>query len=338
MAHRSQYAALVAICVCSGAVVVWNTSREVAVLEGGHTGTVSAALFSRDGTMVATACADGIVQIWSSEGWDVKRRLATGSATTTSVRWSPASGSLLLVENESGIILWDWKSDELVLSLVGSSAHDAKFSPDGTLLAAVVQGGPVEVWSVSSVRKTAVLPSKGDVVIAGFSPNDATVVTMGVDPTAGVCMSLWEISSGRRLGEVPPRRDRVPLALWSTDGTKIATPTMLGPMEWWTGQQLTPTDSGNRRDLVVPYVGLKSPDASRRLVPDPIPFPTRVRVLGARMPRTLRQVLADPLALLCTVAVVAAVVSLLMDLRGRRQPLPKQDTPNDAGRRPKSAC
>ncbi len=133
-------AATTAVTVGSDDTVrVWNTktNKHIAILSG-QPGQVSAAAFSRDGTLLATGDSNGTVSIWDTSTWQIITTLS-GSTNVTALEFSP-DGSRL-VTNGDTVRVWDNPAGALVvrtsrLGLTrGPGATTGELSSDGSLFA-----------------------------------------------------------------------------------------------------------------------------------------------------------------------------------------------------------
>ena len=114
-----------------------------------HPSEVSAAIFLPGGKQVATACHDGLVRIFNSEGGEM---------------------AAVLGENEA----------------VRSAALALAASQDGKTLAAGV-GGQIQLWSLADHRLRATLPGHAGIVFGlGLSKDGSTLVSAGWDTIAKV--------------------------------------------------------------------------------------------------------------------------------------------------------
>jgi WD40 repeat protein len=216
----------------NGAVRLWDARRLVAGRELlAHDGAVTALAFRPGDATLASGSLDGTVRTWS-------RTLAglladiTGARGMTAAAFSPDGRWLAIAPQGAGTIeLWNPRTvDRLrVLDTAGAIVHQIVFAPDGRRVAAILassaEDGDVRVWSLADGEAEAVLVGheRGAVGLA-FNTDGARLVTTSGDGT----VRLWEVSSGRRLLEIPAE---IPImqakvgAVLGLDGTRIASPT-----------------------------------------------------------------------------------------------------------------
>jgi serine/threonine protein kinase len=131
-------------------VEIWSVgqNRRVAGLAR-HTYTLSAGVFSPDGSLLALGSPDGTVRVWKSSDGSAVREVKSGAASISSLRWSP-DGALLVTGSDDGKVRL-WKADGTMLSEAAghkSSVATIAFSADGTSVATGGKDGQIKLWSV----------------------------------------------------------------------------------------------------------------------------------------------------------------------------------------------
>jgi hypothetical protein len=124
-----------------------QTSRVELTLRG-HTDVLWSAVFSPDGTRIATASADGTARIWDAT---TGKELLTVKGSAYGSVWYAAfspDGKLLATAGEDKIArIWDATSGEELFTLLGhlDEVYHIDFSPDGTRLATVSPDSTLKV-------------------------------------------------------------------------------------------------------------------------------------------------------------------------------------------------
>ncbi|MEI6241514.1 MAG: protein kinase [Planctomycetia bacterium] len=216
----------------NGAVRLWDARRLEAARELlAHDGAVTALAFRPGDATLASGSLDGTVRTWS-------RTLAgsladiTGARGMTAAAFSPDGRRLAIAPQGAGTIeLWSPRSvvRQRVLDAGGATVTRIVFAPDGRRVAAILESsaehGDVRVWGVADGETEAVLArhERGAVGLA-FSTDGAGLLTTSGDGT----VRLWEVTSGRRLLEIPldvPFNGMKVGAVLGVDGTRIASST-----------------------------------------------------------------------------------------------------------------
>ena len=126
---------------------------------------ISAADFSPDGQLVATASLDRTARIWSvKDGTSVATLRGHGDEVTI-VSFSPDGQSLLTASRDGTVRIWgvsDWKQ-RTVLRAHSGEVGSAQFSPNGSyVVTASSKDRTVRLWATQSGREIAVLASPSE--------------------------------------------------------------------------------------------------------------------------------------------------------------------------------
>ena len=215
---------------------------------------MNAVAFSPDGKLLATASADGHVQLWNPATRQAVRALPSAGlgSGVNGVAFS-RDGKLLATASADGYVrLWNPATGQAVGAALPADANSdfgvnrVAFSPDGKLLATAGGDGLVELWNLAT-RQPA-----GDPIRAGvssgvnevaFSPDGKLLATASAD---GV--QLWYPATRQAVGTFvqaeTPLRIAVPRAstnpdfgptwvAFSADGKLLATVSGNGTVQTW---------------------------------------------------------------------------------------------------------
>jgi WD40 repeat protein len=222
----------------------------------GHTDVVWSAVYSPDGTKIATASSDGTARIWDAatgkELLSVKGS-SYGKGSEYGFVWYAAfspDGKLLAAASGDGIArIWDASSGEQLLTLSGhdDEVFHIEFSPDGSRLATVSPDGTAKVWDAHT-GKVLLTMNQGEGARpywVTFSPDGARIaVANTADPSVGWA-SIWDAATGEMLLTLPRRSAYVVSVSFSPDGTRIVTTSDDGIVRIW--------DANTGKDLLTLY-------------------------------------------------------------------------------------
>ncbi len=138
--------------------------------------------FSPDGKRLAAVGWDGLLQLWTvQQKGAVPLKSVPGKGRWFSVEFSP-DGASLVAAGDRGVILFRASGDEVAtVEGPGSSAVDARFTPDGKMIASAGADGSVRVHTVAGARPVLAIAADPPLVaVAGAV--DGTLLAWGDGP------------------------------------------------------------------------------------------------------------------------------------------------------------
>jgi WD40 repeat protein len=237
----------------------------------GDAGAIVDALFSPDGTLLATRNKEGAIRLWRVGIGGVllstNRTIAANEYGPVSMAFSTDGGLLAVGRTNGEVELWDsvtgawrasWQAHQGFVDIV-------EFALEGNLLMTVDSSeGEIVAWkrdrAEESDGSTLNYPQLAaikvpDLNTALLSPSGSTVavVRLGYSPT-----QIWDVGSGRLLHSLPVQmgsRERNEAALvlgkrarYSPDGSALVTVDASGSVRIWD------VETGGQRDVIIGLV------------------------------------------------------------------------------------
>lgn len=186
---------------------------EDAYIDAVHDAGITAVAFSADGSVLASASADGTVILWDVEAGAALRQLPGHPGGATAVAFSPGGTTLVTAGADGTVRQWNSESGEEIAALAASNSplRALEYSPEGSLLAAAGEEPEVWLWRAKGDDTPRTLLGPGGVVSLAFSP-DGRYLYLG--PAAISGEEIWRLDladgtprSGHRADETAVLHD-----------------------------------------------------------------------------------------------------------------------------------
>jgi WD40 repeat protein len=186
---------------------------------------IRSARFSPDSEKIVTTSDDRTSQVWAVKTGELLMTLKRDSQSEA--QFSPDSKKVLGVTDSGGAKIWDAENGAVLFSVDNWSVDSANFSHHGD---EVILGGDLgsQLWDINKNKMVISFEQTGAVLLAGFSPDDKKVFTIGTDNTVRV----WEIESKELLASIQHVKP-VKSVRFSNDGNKMITASDDGTARVW---------------------------------------------------------------------------------------------------------
>ena len=210
-------------------ILLWDlVSNAQSPVEGNYQGRVTRLEFSTDGTVLAAACDDGLVELWSIPE---AKTLPSPPRDPSTVKeaWEgplffmPGSTRLYLNRGRERSILesWDWNSQRLLAYQVPSGHITAlDVSSDGALVAVGTSSGTIALVETPNLRQVGTISYNGaPISCLKFSPSNKLIASGSLDSSA----RLWEVKTLRGVGMLNGNKDRMLNVAFTPDQKSVLT-------------------------------------------------------------------------------------------------------------------
>jgi WD40 repeat protein/tRNA A-37 threonylcarbamoyl transferase component Bud32 len=190
----------------------------------GHTGIVTSASFSSDGSRVVTASGDRTAKVWDAKTGAEVLTLKGQTINVNSASFSPDGTQVVTANGDGTARIWDVKPYTGARGVGGMKhyqpVYSASFSPDGTRVVTASADQTAKIWDARSGAEVLTLKGHTSPVFSvSFSPDGSRVVTASGDQTAKV----WDARRDAEVLTLKGHTSGVGSASFSPDGTRVVT-------------------------------------------------------------------------------------------------------------------
>src|SRR5262249_19206661 len=150
----------------------------------------------------ASGGRDQVLCLWDAETGRECKRLGAASRGLSSILFTPDGMTLLAVGErpDRSVQFWDMASGRGPRVFPELTDIDClALSPDGTTLAAAVEGGTVRLWDLSAEKEVGQIPDVGPGCRhLAFSPDGKVVASVGAHGK----LRLWDRTTGQAIRDL----------------------------------------------------------------------------------------------------------------------------------------
>lgn len=267
-----------------GSARTWNalTGRPtgIEILHRSSTGravSVTSALFSPSGDVIATCDTSGLIQFSSADENRLLGSTERVASAIISVAFKPDGKQIAAsyTHPENSVQMWDVANGSLIWKASQTEpVRSVVVSPDGQLVLSAGNDHTARFWNALDGKAIGqIMQHRGQVFFAKFSPDGKTAVTGGYDAN----VRLWHVPTGKPAGS-PMQHDSLVLdAVFSPDGTRLLTGSLDQTARLWDIQTCLPLSAPLKHTSTVSIVRFHPMRSialtSSRLWQLPTPFP-----------------------------------------------------------------
>jgi WD40 repeat protein len=222
----------------AGLVRVWDGKTAQEFLTPTRAGVSAVAFCSRDGRILAAACADNTVRGWFTRTGEPAFTLRGHRGAVTAVACSSDGTRLISASRDRTVKLWDIRRRDDDLTLRASEGYTSvAFSPAGEYLASAPRDNALLIWDMTTGKEVARLRSLRESVNGlAFSADGVQLACAGSDGM----VRIREVPAGRETLRLQGHSGSVHTVAFRPDGDRLASAGQDGTVRLWelpSGQQ-----------------------------------------------------------------------------------------------------
>jgi WD40 repeat protein len=212
---------------------VWDASSREVLLTLPTPQDATSCAFSRDGKILASGTAGGVICLWDAESGEPLGTIAAHKERIRFIDFSPNGRWIATASVDGTARVWDVRSGEPVSEPLQHTSWVmcVSFHPRGHLLATSSVDGTAHVWSTSTWRETVppLMHNNMGVRSIVFSPDGHYILTSCYDSF----VRLWETATGTFVPPGLPHDNSLLFANFSGDGRFIVSSCANGTVSVW---------------------------------------------------------------------------------------------------------
>ena len=215
----------------------WHYMQRLCQLDGptlgGQSGPIYACRFSRDGQILASARADGLLRLWDPTSGRLQHGWETNIPDVNSISISPNGKWLAATAGDAGAAVWELQTGQLVRKFMIES---------GSVIAIVLESGTAALdssdkpVSEAPADHAATSVSRGPVKVLEFMPDGQSICASG----AGV-IEFFDTADWRSHRQVRYEGKPIRMIAVSPDGAMLASIRDAPEIELWDSRNVRPT-------------------------------------------------------------------------------------------------
>lgn len=198
----------------------------------GHTGPVTACAIAADGSFIASASADGTVNLWEARSGSALRRFETDRGPVRTCAIDPRGSFVASGYDDGTLMLWAVRMGSGTRTLEGhrGPVGSCTIDPRGLVVVTGSDDGTVKIWDAQAGSALRTLEGHGGPVRAcAIEPGGSFIVSGSDDGT----LMVWDAQTGSALRTLAGHNAPVRTCVISGDGSLVVSGDQNGEVRLW---------------------------------------------------------------------------------------------------------